>query len=372
MQLGATGMKRTRILYLVAVVISLVGALGLWQTEINEAADARVASGKVPKFKLAPPWPKPLPNNWGFGQVAGIAMDSRDHIWVVHRPGTRREGQAAAPPVIEFDAAGNLIQAWGGAGTGYEWPNSEHGIFVDHKDNVWVGGNGSGDHQVLKLSRDGTFLLQIGQAGKTGGSNDTKLLGLPADVAVDPERNEVYVADGYGNRRVIVFDADTGAYRRHWGAYGAKPDDSDQGDYDPNDPGPKQFRQPVHAVRISNDGLVYIGDRGNNRIQVFQRDGTFVKEGFIAKKTLGMGAAWDVEFSPDRAQTYLFNTDGTNEQISVLTRKDLKILDSFGSVGAAPGQFSWLHSLAIDSKGSIYISEVDTGRRTQKFVSQGD
>ncbi len=364
-------MKRARILYLGAVLISLVGALGLWQTETNEAGGARVAAEKVPQYKLAPPWPKPLPNNWILGEVAGVAVDSRDHIWIVQRPGGVSKEEAAAPPVMEFDAAGNYIQAWGGPGAGYEWPNSEHGIFVDHKDNVWVAGNSGADHQVLKFSRDGTFLLQIGQAGKTGGSNDTKLLGRPADVTVDPETNEVYVADGYLNKRVIVFDADTGAYKRHWGAYGDTPDDSDLGPYDPNIAAPKQFRSPVHAVRISNDGLVYISDRGNNRIQVFQRDGTFVKEVFIAKKTLGMGATWDVDFSPDDAQRILFSSDGSNEQLSVLDRNDLRILDQFGSDGPDPGQFHWLHSIAVDTKGNLYTTEVNTGRRTQKFVYQG-
>jgi len=361
-------MKRARILYLGAVLILLVGGLGLWQTETNEAADARIAGEKMPKHKVDSSWPKPLPNNWLLGMVSGVAVDSRDRIWIVHRP----TGEAAAPPVIELDSHGNVIQSWGGPGAGYEWPGSEHGIFVDYKDNVWIGGSGSDDHQVLKFSRHGTFLLQIGHAGKTGGSNDTKLLGRPTDVDVDPKTNEVYVADGYLNKRVIVFDADTGAYKRHWGAYGNKPDDTDPGPYNPSDPVPKQFRSPVHAVRISNDGLVYVGDRHNNRIQVFRKDGTFVEEVFIAKKTLGNGAAFDFDFSPDRSQSILYNADGTNQHVWVLSRTGLRILGSSGSDGNEPGQYHWLHNLAVDSKSNIYTAEVETGRRTQKLVYQGE
>lgn len=361
-------MKRAGIMYLVAVLISLIGVLASWPTAPHEATGAQGGLEKVPQYKVDPSWPKSLPNKWLLGEVAGVAVDSRDRIWIVQRP----RDEAGAPPVMELDSDGNVIQSWGGPGGGYEWPQSEHGIFVDYKGNVWIAGNGGGDHQVLKFSRDGTFLLQIGQAGKTGGSNDTKLLGRPADMAVDPETNEVYVADGYGNKRVIVFDADTGAYKRHWGAYGNKPDDSDSGPYDPNAPAPKQFRSPVHAVRISNDGLVYISDRVNNRIQVFRKDGTFVKEVFIAKKTLGMGSTWDVDFSPDRGQRILFNVDGSNQQFSVLSRKNLRVLDTFGSDGNDPGQFHWLHNIAVDSKGNIYTGEVNTGRRAQKLVYQGE
>lgn len=372
-------MKGFRYAYLGAILASLVGWLVL---SLGEATTARSVD-KVPAFKVDPFWPKPLPNNWLIGQVSGVAVDSRDHVWIVQRPGSLSEDEAGAvqtppravccipaPPVIEFDSAGNLIQAWGGPGSGYDWPETEHGIFVDYKDNVWLGGSGANDHQVLKFSRDGTFLLQIGEAGKTGGSNHTSFLGKPADTEVDPETNEVYVADGYLNKRVIVFDADTGEYKRHWGAYGNRPDDESLGPYDPNAPGAKQFRNPVHAVRISNDGLVYVSDRVNNRIQVFQKDGTFVKEAIIAKNTLGSGSAWDVDFSPDSAQTHLYNPDGSNQRVWILFRKDLRILGHFGRSGRYAGQFHWVHNLAVDSKGNIYTAEVDNGKRAQKFVYQ--
>jgi DNA-binding beta-propeller fold protein YncE len=234
---------------------------------------------------------------------------------------------------------------------------------VDHKGNVWIAGNGENDHQVLKFSQDGTFLLQIGQARMTGGSNDTELLGNPADTEVDPEANEVYVADGYLNKRVIVFDADTGEYRRHWGAYGERPDD------DPN--ATDQFGNPVHCVRITNDGLVYVCDRANNRVQVFEKDGTFVREFEIEPDTLGNGSTWDVDVSPGRRQRYLYNADGENNYIWILERASEEILSTFGRNGRQAGQFHWVHNLVVDSKGNIYTAEVDTGKRVQKFRFRG-
>lgn len=371
--------------FLGAIVCLLAGLLtGCVQAEVQEAGAADQSAGRAPAFKVDPFWPKPLPNDWLLGQVGGIAVDSRDHIWIIQRPASLSEDELGAaqepplsicckpaPPVMEFDADGNYIQGWGSPGEGYEWPQGGHGIFVDYKDNVWVGGNGPNDHQVLKFSRDGTFLLQIGRAGKTAGSNHTEYLGRPADIFVDPEANEVYIADGYLNKRVIVFDADTGAYKRHWGAYGEKPDDSDAGPYDPSAPAARQFRNPVHAVRIAKDGLVYVADRVNNRIQVFHKDGTFVNEVVIARQTLGNGSAWDVDLSVDPEESLLYNVDGTNQQIWMLLRDDLTILGAFGRRGRMAGQFHWVHSLAVDSQGHIYTAEVDQGRRIQKFIAQG-
>ena len=369
-------------LFLLAV-LGLVGVAGCAPTATDEAQPTEEAGGGKPVYEVDPFWPKPLPNDWLIGEVAGVAVDYRDHIWIIQRPGSLTEDDLGmlqdpplsiccrpAPPVIEFDAEGNFIQGWGGPGEGYDWPPTEHGIFVDYKDNVWVGGNGPDDHQVLKFSRDGTFLLQIGQAGKTAGSNHTEYLGRPADIYVDPDANEVYIADGYLNKRVIVFDADTGEYQRHWGAYGNKPDDTDPGPYDPNAPAAQQFRNPVHAVRISNDGLVYVADRVNNRIQVFQKDGTYVKEVLIAKKTLGAGSTWDVDLSPDVQQVFLYNADGTNQQMSVLQRENLTIVSAFSRRGRMAGQLYLVHNVAADSRGNLYIGEVGEGRRAQKFVLQ--
>ena len=332
-------------------------------------------------------WPKPLPNNWIVGAVIGVAVDSRDHVWIVHRPGTLAPGEIGAtadpptseccvpaPPVIEFDPAGNVVQAWGGPGQGYEWPESEHGLFVDYMDNVWVGGVGASDAQIVKFSRTGDFLLQIGHQGMSGGNTDTQNLGRPADIAVDPTTDEVYVADGYGNRRVIVFDAGTGAYKRHWGAYGNVPDDVVPDTADPLGPPPERFGDAgngVHCVAISNDGLVYVCDRQNSRLQVFQRDGTFDKEVFITR-AVGVGrSAWDVAFSPDAAQEYLHDTDAGNQKVWTLRRDSLEVLGRFGQGGRWAGQFYGAHSLAADSLGNLYIGETYEGKRVQKFVYQG-
>ncbi|MFQ5551812.1 MAG: fumarylacetoacetate hydrolase family protein, partial [Gemmatimonadales bacterium] len=254
-------------------VAGLAGLAVVTTVERSRAPAAAALGSGVPAFEVDPYWPKPLPNNWIIGQVSGVAVDSRDHVWIVHRQGSLTEREAGAvqdppiseccvpaPSVIEFDPDGNVVQAWGGAGSEEQWPQSEHGIFVDHESNVWIGSDSRNDNVVLKFSSGGERLLQIGRFGETGGSNDTRLLGRPADVTVDPEANEVYIADGYGNRRIIVFDATTGEYKRHWGAYGDPPDDAELGDYDPDAPAARSFRSPVEAVRLSRDGLVYAAD----------------------------------------------------------------------------------------------------------------
>jgi NHL repeat len=328
-------------------------------------------SQNVPKFEPDPSWPKQLPNNWMLGQVGGIFVDSHDHIWVTSRPRTLDNNDKysaleppqadcciPSPPILEFDQAGNLIQSWGGPSKDYEWPDNEHGMFVDYKDNVWIGGNGPKDTNILKFSKSGKFLLQIGHHGKTGGSNDTENLNRPAGIYVYPKTNEVFVADGYGNRRVIVFDADTGTYKRHWGAYGNKPDDTVPRTRVFDGPGPTQFNT-VHGIRISNDGLVYVGDRVNNRIQVFTPEGKFVKEGFIERKTsTPEGTAFDVAFSADKGQQFLYVSDGSNKKVQILNRETLEVIGFFGGHGGhGPGQFYHLHSIATDSKGNVYIGE---------------
>ncbi len=333
-------------------------------------------------FEVDPSWPRPLPYNWIIGQVAGAAVDSRDHVWILHRPGSLTENEAGAvqdppissccvpaPPVIEFDPDGNVIQAWGGPDSGERWPESEHGLFVDHEDNVWLASSAPQDHVVLKFDRNGRRLLTIGEWGVTGGSNDTVHLGRPADIAVDSAANEVYVADGYGNRRIIVFDSRTGEYKRHWGAYGEPPDDDKElGPYDPDAPPIRSFRSPMHAVRIANDGLVYAADRVNNRIQVFRKDGTFVQEAFIARRTLSTGSVWDIELSPDPEQTYIYVPDGANMKVWILERQSLEVIGSFGRGGRNAGQFNWVHNVAADSDGNLYTTEVNTGKRVQRFV----
>ena len=348
----------------------------------------------VPQFEVDPQWPKPLPNNWILGAVAGIAVDGRDHVWVVHRPSTLQPNETrsiwrAAPPVLEFDPDGRLLQSWGGPGAGYEWPDLEHGVDADDQV-VWLGGGGEKDAQLLKFTRDGKFVMQIGRKGQGRGSNDTANLGGSANFTIDRAANEIYVADGYVNHRVIVFDATTGAYKRHWGAYGKQPDDgyftrageklpspfsgavqneNKPSQYDPAVASP-QFRI-VHSVRISRDGLVYVCDRTNDRVQVFRKDGTFVKEGFVARQTLGSGSVWDIVFSIDPAQKFLIINDGTNQQIWILLRDTLEVVSAFGRAGHSAGQFYGAHVMAADSKGNLFIGETYEGKRVQKFTYRG-
>ena len=328
-------------------------------------------------------WPKPMPENWVFGQCSGIAVDSHDNVWVIHRGNSLDESEAGAiqnpprseccqpaPPVVCFDPAGNVIHAFGGIGKVDNWPQNEHGIYVDNSDNVWVGSNGREDHVVHKLTVDGKLLLTIGELGKTSGSNDKKHLGQPADITVDDAANEVYIADGYGNRRVVVFDSNSGEYKRHWGSFGEVPVDGDLPPYDPSQPTIRSFRNPVHSVRIANDGLVYATDRINDRVQVFQKDGTYVTEAFIRRETRGAGSTWDVELSKDADQTWIYVPDGTNFKVWILNRKSLEIVGSFGRGGRMAGQFEWVHNIAADSKGNLYTAEVHNGKRVQKFVLQ--
>ena len=225
---------------------------------------------------------------------------------------------------------------------------------------------------MLKFTADGDFLLQIGRAGQSGGSNDTANLGRPAGIRVDPDANEVYIADGYGNRRIIVFDADTGEYRRHWGAYGEPPDDTELPPYDPDAEPSRHYRSPVHDVAIARDGLVYVADRTNNRVQVFQKDGSYVTEAFIRTETLGSGTASGVTLSDDPDQRWLFVPDGTNNVVWILDRASLEVRDQFGRLGKNAGQFYRLHNLAIDSRGNLYTTEVNVGQRFQKFDRLGD
>lgn len=346
-------------------------------------AMAASAQGKLPRFEPDPSWPKPLPNNWMIGQVSGTAVDSRDHIWILHRPRTlddhdkyevskKADCCIPAPAVIEFDQAGNVVSSWGGPGEGYEWPDNEHGIFVDAKDNVWITGNGDKDAQILKFTRGGKFLMQIGHHGKSGGSNDTANLGRPAALVVNSKTNEVFVADGYANRRVVVYDSETGAYKRHWGAYGNKPDDSAPRTRVFEGAGSPQFNL-VHGIRISNDGLVYVGDRVNNRVQVFQLDGKFVKEVYIERKTeAAEGTAFDIAFSPDERQQFFYVPDGSNKKVQIVTRQTLEVVGFFGGHGGhGVGEFFHIHSIATDSKGNVYLGEVNNGRRVLRWNYKG-
>jgi DNA-binding beta-propeller fold protein YncE len=361
-----------------------ISALAVVRLTVPEST-AIAQSVQVPIFEYDPTFPKPLPENWAIGAIGGLAVDRQDHIYVAQRPSSLRGNERftgagdtppkaecciPAPPILEFDQTGKLIHSWGGPGQGYDWPQIEHGLFVDHKDNVWIAGNGENDAHLLKFTRDGKFLRQFGKPGARGGSADTTNLGQPANLTVDPGSNEVYVADGYRNRRVIVLDADSLAFKRMWGAYSNKPDDTPLGPYNPDAPPTQQFRLP-HNIAISRDGFVYVADRTNNRIQVFRKEGTYVNEVFVAKRTLLLGAASGFALSTDPQQRFLYMIDGANHHVWILERQSLKIVARFGQQGLWGGFLNVPHAITVDGRGNIYVGENFDARRFQRFLYKG-
>ena len=369
-----------------AGLLALLVGLGLSQSVLQRTATAQAKGGvQAPRFEVDPMWPKPLPNHWIYGNVIGVGVDAKDHVYIIHRGAGSLEPKEVyattnppsseccvpAPPVVEFDAEGNFVRAWGGPGQGYEWPESNHGITPDSKGNLFIGGNGGNDGHILKFTQDGKFVKQFGFAYASAGSNDMFAFNKVAKVSLDEKANEAYVSDGYGNHRVAVIDMDSGKIKRYWGAYGNKPDDTSLGNYNPDAPLAQQFRNPVHCAEPSNDGFVYVCDRPNDRIQVFSKDGKFVKETQVAKTTKGDGSVWDIAFSKDPAQKYFYLADGANEKIHVFDRVSLTLLTSFGDGGRQPGQFYAVHSIATDSKGNVYTTETYRGQRLQKFMYKG-
>jgi hypothetical protein len=390
----------------IGIIATIV--LGLCSAGVSRQSVAAQGGAKqAPIFEVDPFWPKPLPNHWVTGSTIGLSVDAQDNVWTIHRPNTVednfkaadiRVGEArgrddeaqpgapssrppagagfigrcckVAPPVLVYNQAGNLVKSWGGPGPGYDWPDSNHGITVDHKGNVWLAGNGAKDTQILKFSGAGMFLFQVGKHGVHNGSNDTENFWQPTKIWEDVSANEMYIGDGYGNRRVIVLDTETGKYKRHWGAYGNKPSDDKVPAYNPKGTPSKQFNT-VHCAIVSNDGLVYVCDRVNDRIQVFRKDGTFVKEVFIDPNTFRSGSVWDMTFSRDPQQTYIYAANGVDEKINILRRSSLEVLTSFGDGGRGPGQFFGVHNLATDSKGNLYATETYTGARIQRFIYKG-
>jgi hypothetical protein len=392
---------RNRTVAIGASVVALLVALGLTQSWLDRASAQSKANMQAPRFEVDPLWPKPLPNHWILGSTIGVWVDTDDHVWIIHRSSATlgnnektletRQGEccAGAPPILEFDQDGNLLRHWGGPGQGYEWPDSNHGIFIDYKGNVWIGGNGGPDSHILKFTKDGKFLLQIGKkgarrkagagagnqegqvAGFVGGSNDQESFGRVAKIFVDQKENEAYIADGYLNKRVAVLDADTGKMKRYWGAYGNKPDDTPLPPYNPANPPAQQFYNPVHCADMSVDRFIYVCDRVGDRLQVFTPEGKFVKEQWYEKNTLNAGSVWDIAFSKDAQQKYIFMADGVNEKVKIIDRQTLQELTSFGDGGRQPGQFYGVHSIAIDSKGNLYTTETYEGKRLQRFVYKG-
>lgn len=390
-------MQQQRSRWMFAAGLALFVALGVTQTALeNVVAEQNRSARHAPRFEVDPFWPKPLPNHWVLGNAIGVWVDDQDRVWIVHRgSATLADNEkalelktgdccAGAPPVLAFDRQGNLVKHWGGPGPGYDWPASNHGIFVDPAGNVWIGGNGPADSHIVKFTQDGKFLAQFGKPGArrgapdaqgrptfAGDSQDKASFGRVAKIFVDPSGSEAFIADGYLNKRVAVIDARTGALKRFWGAYGKPPDDGNLGIYDPAAPPAQQFRNPVHCADLSNDGFVYVCDRVNDRLQVFRADGTFVREVFIAKHTKASGSVWDVAFSKDPQQRFLYVADGINDRIYILERDTLDMLTSFGDGGRQPGQFYGVHSIAVDSQGNLYTTETWEGKRLQKFVNRG-
>jgi DNA-binding beta-propeller fold protein YncE len=384
-------------------LVALMIAMGTNPGLLSQAAAAQDSNtGKVPTFEPDPTFPK-LPNNWVLGAVAKVVVDRHDNVWLIHRPRTVAAGKTSAPPVVEFDAAGKFLQAWGGDGTGYDWPDAEHNIFVDHKDNVWISGTSpSGqskttrsDDMLLKFTNTGKFMLEVGGRSVSLGSKDPKSVNKPGDLFVSAKTNEVYVADGYGNRRVIVFDADTGAFKRMWGAFGNPPeDDADSGGRGPSGgplgaraggggrgaappvletegPGPPRFASPVHGIVVSNDNIVYVGDRSNRRVQMFTPKGKYLGQFFVNRAGPSTDSVCGFALSPDKAQQFLYIPDFGNSHIVVVDRKKLQVLYQFGKRGAAPGEFQGVHHIAVDSKGNLYAGEVAPGARVQRFAFKG-
>jgi len=394
-----------RTLVTVGIVAGLAGGgMVLAAFGAGETATPDAAAIDMPVFEPDTSFPPALPNDWVLGQVPGIAVDAQDHVWVLHRPRTVPEESRAhaAPAVLEFDSNGAFVNAWGGPGDGYDWPDSEHGISVDYRGNVWVGGSSPtsqsltrrSDDMLLKFSRDGEFLLQIGGPDANSGNADTASVMRSADSFVYEPTNEVFVADGYGNRRVIVFDADTGEFKRMWGGFGNPPEDAPAGGrgadtgepgpgggarggrgapppLDTDGPGSDQFRGPVHSVKVSHDGLVYVADRGSRRIQVFDLQGTYRTQTFVNRAGPSSNSVAGLAFSPDEAQRFLYVVDYGNSHVAVLERETLRELYQFGGLSDRPGDFQGPHHIAANSRGDLYVVEVLPGNRVQKLSFTG-
>ena len=376
-----------------AILLTVGAVAGSGANE--QAGSSAAATNGVPVFEVDPKWPV-LPPDWTWGQVIGIFADSRGHVWTSSRS-----------RISEWDPQGKLLQSWDARGPNGNW-STIHGLFVDHNGFVWT--NARESNLTVKFTRTGQVEMVIGKYNETGGSNDTSLMGRPSEIWVDAADNEVFVADGYGNRRIVVFDGATGRYLRHWGAYGKRPEDPPKAPPGAPDPGappkppataaaapPAQFRIP-HGIVGSRDGLIYLADRGNNRVQVFRQNGEFVRERilrpqcgaeesatWVPKRPCGIEAAFSVGLSHDAPQTYLYVADGGTHVITVLRRSDLEVVNEFAGPGVGPGQLGRPHNLTVDPSGNIFVAEaagpkvkhpatgaeVEAGSRAQKFTFTG-
>ena len=381
------------------VAVFVAAALAACQPAAQAPADAPEAQATgaggwatgVPNYHVDADWPKPLPNKWIIQSVTGVFVDPQDNIWILNRPesisGDEMDAEkmpplseccVRAPAVLKFNKAGDLLTSWGGPGHSEGWPQSAHTIFTDRDGNVWIAGSQAGD-TLLKFTPDGKLLADFGHRGPKfdGPANqqpqnnqqpDLLLRGV-ASADLDEDAREIYVADGYLNKRVMVFDLDTGAFKRGWGAYGAKLADIPNAPYPPRTPdeAPRLHYSTVHCVQISNDGLVYVCDRVGNRVQVFRKDGTYLKEFVVAPQTLNRGTAGQVSFSPDPEQRYLFLSDIQNSVVWILNRETGEVAGRFGQRGYNAGQWMTMHLAAADSEGNVYTGEVGDAGRIQKF-----
>jgi hypothetical protein len=342
-------MRTPRPLY-AAVLALVVISLHLAQARSDEQVKALPG---VPAFEPDPRWPQ-TPAGWEWGQVIGIFADARGHVWTSSRS-----------RITEWDPQGAQVQSWDARGPDGNW-STIHGLFVDHTGHVWT--NARESQLTIKFTRAGKVALVIGKFNETGGSNDTSLMGRPSEIWVDAADNEVFVADGYGNRRIIVFDGDSGKYLRHWGAYGKRPEDpvgrrgagggggGGRGAAGaapvPASP-PQQFSVP-HGIAGSRDGLIYLADRANNRIQVFRQNGEFVREKILRprcgaqeqaswapKRPCGTEAAFSVGFSHDAPQTYLYVADGGTHVITcsgaVISKSSTSSADLASALASSAG-----------------------------------
>ena len=392
---------RTKLVKLPLLAVIVPGLLLAGGLQGFEAAQtSRGTPVQLPQFEVdrSWQWPPELPNDWVVGVVTWVDVDRHDHVWVLHRPRQVPEGleDRAAPPVLEFDENGRFVQAWGGPGEGYDWGDMEHSLSVDHQDNVWLTFHNPlerswaapvwrTDDMLLKFTSRGRFVRQLGGRDRhslaAGANTDTTSVHLATEAAVYPETNEVFVADGYGNRRVLVLDAGTLAFKRMWGAFGRQPppalgrgDSATANMIDTADPaGPEHFNS-VHAVKVSRDGLVYVGDRSYRRIQVFTVDGEYVDQVFVNPTAEGFRTTSGIAFSTDPQQRFMYVADYENGQMHILDRKALTALGSFGTLGEAPGEFLGLHTVAVDSKGNLWTAETQpkpVGSRVQRLVFKG-
>ena len=368
--------KRSRRAFLTVLTLAAgAGVATTWLSGSASSATVATAQGRsLPIFEVDGAWPT-VPAGLKLGAPSSMAIDAQDNVWVLHRPLTLPADQAAmaAAPVVVFDTAGNFIKAWGGPGAGYEWPQREHGLHIDHEGFVWLGGNNCptnglprvepvNDDQLLKFTQDGTFVMQIGRSDQSQGNADTMNLHRAADQQVHPPTNELFVADGYGNRRVAVFDAETGRFKRMWGAFGDTPVDDDQCQVvrpaSFSDPGPSNFNV-LHAIRVSHDGMVYAADREHRRVQVFTLDGMFVGQ----VVTTDAPFARNLALSADPEQQFLYV--GGDDGIVVVDRATLEILGTLrpdGILGTG-------HHIATDSQGNLYLAA--TGAGMQKLTLKG-